>query len=511
VAAVISSAVFGRMPHIEDSVAQLFQARIFAQGRLWAPSHSLRAFFDYTHMINDGRWYSQYPPGQALLLVPGVLTGAAWLTNPILGGLGVLGTYLPARECFDRRIASVAALLGMLSPFLVLMSSEFMSHAAGFCLLTFVLYFFLRARRSGRPGPALAAGGLLALAVLVRPYTAAAFAAPVFLFEIWRLYRERGAGVRPLALAAGGLLVGLLLYALYNLGTTGDPLLPGYIKLYGPGHGLGFGHSGWGPPHTPRRGLLAAWHEVAALNSWLLEWPLTSLWPLALALVLPRPPQARGGIGLLAVIPASLLLAYAFYWYHDLCFGPRYVYEALAPLLILSAVGLVRGGDLWRRYLRPGRPAAAGLASTLLVVGALSAYAALVPVPALFSSPIALEGLAPDDPVRAADYFRHFGRNFWGVSPHLRDLVRERHLERALVFCRFQEPKGPGPAFQHLWFGSAFALEEPDPARAAVIFARDLGEENQRLAALHPDRRTYLYVGTIEQGELREIDLAPRR
>jgi hypothetical protein len=59
----MSHFVFDQIPHVQDSIAQLFQAKIFASGRLYATSHPLREFFDYTHMINNGKWYSQYPPG----------------------------------------------------------------------------------------------------------------------------------------------------------------------------------------------------------------------------------------------------------------------------------------------------------------------------------------------------------------------------------------------------------------------------------------------------------------
>ena len=58
------------------------------------PSPPFREFFDYAHMINDGRWYCQYPPGHSLLLVPGVWLGVPWLVNPILGGLSVYGVFL---------------------------------------------------------------------------------------------------------------------------------------------------------------------------------------------------------------------------------------------------------------------------------------------------------------------------------------------------------------------------------------------------------------------------------
>ena len=52
-----------------------------------------------------------------------------------------------------------------------------------------------------------------------------------------------------------------------------------------------------------------------------------------------------------------------------------------------------------------------------------------------------------------------------------------------------------------LWFGSAFAWEDPDLSGAEVILAQDRGAEDGKLAALFPGRRVYLYTGSIESGE----------
>ena len=55
--------LFEHIPHVADSVDQVFHAKIFLLGKLTVPSPEPRELFDFTLMINNGRWYSQYPPG----------------------------------------------------------------------------------------------------------------------------------------------------------------------------------------------------------------------------------------------------------------------------------------------------------------------------------------------------------------------------------------------------------------------------------------------------------------
>ena len=502
-AALISDQVFGRIPHVQDSIAQLFQARIFAHGRLWWPAPPAPEFFEYTHMIlGEGRWYSQYPPGHPLLLMVGVWIGAPWLINPILAGFSTAGACLLARELFDTAVARATGLLALVSPFLLLMAGEFMSHVGGLFALTWFLLFLFRTLRSGRIAHGLAAGGFLALAVLVRPYTALGLGGPFLIYAGWRLLRE-GRRLIPagVCLAAGG-LAGAILLGLYNWGTTGDPLLPGYIKLYGESHGLGFGKGSWGPPHTLLRGLRAAGQNLTALNTRLFEWPLSSLWPLVISLIPFGEHRSLSRRWLLAAGLLGLLLVHLFYWYHDLCFGPRYLYEALGPILILSAFGLVASGR-WladRLYPRAGGWLRL-LPGTLLVLG-LVVYSLAVRVPVLFRMSPEAAAAEPGAGPRLASYFQRFGLEFWGVSPYLGRFVERQVDPPALVFVRSLEPEFPVPQMRHLWFGSAFARIDPDFRSAGVVYARDLGDEDRRLAELFPERSVYLYIGTIEQGRL---------
>jgi hypothetical protein len=505
-AAIVSSAVFGRIPHVQDSIAQLFQARILAGGRLWAPAPPLPEFFAAAHtVLRYGRWFAQYPPGHSLLLVPGVWLGVPWLVNPLLGGLAIVGVYFLALELFDRAVARVSVALGVLSPFLLLMSSEFMAHAGSFAALTFFLLFYLRAIRRRRSRDAIAAGAALGLAILIRPYSAFGVALPVMAHAAWRLLRERGAAVRPLACIAGGALAGVALLLLYNWGTTGNPLRFGYTELYGPSHGLGFGKGTWGPPHTLERGLRGAWRSLVALNGRLFEWPVSSLWPAALGVLLPsqRYPALRR-VGL-ALIPLSLLGVHVFYWYHDLCFGPRYAYEALAPILILSAVGLIVGSRWAATRLLPHRGGRDATRIGLLVAVMCFAVGGAARWPRLFQAPAGVAALPPESPVRQGSYFRYFGREFWGVGPYLGELVARQVREPALVFVRFREPQGDLLPIRHLSFGSAFVRQSPYLDRARVIYAHDRGARNAELMARYPRRKAYLYRGSLQSGTLEEL------
>lgn len=577
-AAVLSQRVFAGMPHVQDSIAQLFQARIFAEGMLRAPAPALPEFFQYHHMIlQDGRWWSQYPPGHPAVLLVGVLLGAPWLVDPLMGGLFVVALVLLGPELFGagsagtiggggsggpaavaagsgarrrdpewhRRgvlVGRVAGVLALVSPFFLLMSAEFMSHPTALAGATWGLYGYVRLVRTGSLGSGLLAGAGFALALLSRPYSAVGVAVPVAVHAAATLVRvRRQPGARPLRtpswlamLGAAG--AGAVLLLVYNQVTNGAPLRFGYEVLYGPAHGLGFGKGSWGTVHTFTRGLAQTWTQLSALSGRLFEWPGTSLWPLALGL-LPGPRLAlRWG---LLLFPLMLLGVHVVYWYSDLCFGPRYVYEALAPLLLLSAFGLVRAGE-WLAVRLPAGGARGGtrasfghagggarggrlardggaegtpgpvfgrfaLVITLLLVALPTVLGLVTRWPRLFAPPAQFASAQPGSPLRAASYFQFFGSNYWGVGPHLAREAERSVTRPALVFVHFAEPTIDHPTLRYLQYGCAFAWQEPNLAEADVVWARDLGAQNEALVREFPGRNVYLYEGNVESGTLRRV------
>jgi 4-amino-4-deoxy-L-arabinose transferase-like glycosyltransferase len=401
-------------------------------------------------VVNNGRWFSQYTPGHALLLAVGDRAGAPWLVNPVLGALTISALYLLGREVYGRGAATVAVLLLAVSPFFVLMSSEYYSHATSLLFLILFLYQYARVLSAGGTWPALAAGACLGVAMFARPLSALAVALPCAAHALVMISRDiDGARLRRLGLIALVTLgfVGLILA--YNRATTGALLTFGYAQADGLQFGLG-GRSDW----------FRAFSRVIALNNDLLGWPIPALTLAAAAFFAARPSQWDY---LFAAIFASLCGAYGPTGYPDREFGPRYLYEAIGPLLLLSARGLsVLPEAVGRFAVTP--PSVAAVRS----VAGVGVLLALVFAGA-FSWPTRLG---------------FYGSPAWRWAyPHEAALrVRAADLDQALVFVR-GEP---------LW--RALFLENPLPwtDRARAIYARDRGAENGQLMAQYPHRRYFI-------------------
>ena len=462
---LISLLVFEHLPHIQDSISQLFQARIFASGRIHLPSPRFPDFFDYTHIINNGRWYSQYPWLHSFLLMLFEFVKAPWLVNPLCGTLTLPVIYRLGRELYDERTGRLATIFAALSPFIFNMSSEFMNHASALLFASLFLLFFFRTISQQRPlaSPVLA-GISLGLVANIRPYTALAIGAPFAVYSLIMFFRSpRRLLLRLLLLLLSTLLVTSLVFV-YNWIANGSPTLFGYVVKWGPGHEVGFGHSGWGPPHTPYQGLLNTGNNLNLLNKFLFELPFP-------ALVLPLIPFALGTKNrndwLLFFCFLSLLSAYFFYWFHNLCFGPRFLYESAAALLLLSARGVRLLPELLKR-------------TCWLAVdqNAVSRFYARALVPALlFFAGIALPPL------------ERTYHTYGGVSAIVHRTVKRAGLKNALVFC---DHFGNGFSYNRL------TLDGP------VVYCRDLGFMNPVLTLAYPDRR-YYYARADTLIELKDL------
>jgi 4-amino-4-deoxy-L-arabinose transferase-like glycosyltransferase len=332
---VVSTFAFARRPLLVDSIAQLFQARVFASGQLWAPAPPFEAFFAAENMVVDGgRWYSQYPPGHAAALTPGVLAGVPWLIPILMTAATAWLLFGFTRRVYDRRTARLTLLLALLSPFFWFMGASYMNHVSA--LFFVALFLALFARWEGKGGVAWLAGAGLALgaAFLSRPLTAIAVGmvfAIVALVSVWR------ARARPLHLLAGlgGVAVCAGLFLVYNALTTGDPLQPGYMKLWGDDHGLGFHSTPYGGAHTPLIGLQSQLVDLALLNSFLFEWGIPALLPLGFFLAAGLANHRWDGRLVLGFL--AIPIAYFLYWHRDAFLGPRFLYSTLAFVLPLTS------------------------------------------------------------------------------------------------------------------------------------------------------------------------------
>jgi len=377
---LVSTLAFEQRPQLVDSVIQLFQAKIFASGALAAPAPAGPEFFVTQHMIvGAGGWYSQYPPGHSALLALGVLAGAAWVV-PILLSLGAAALLAGfARRAYDEATARLTLLLLVLAPFFWFMGASFMSHVSSLAGVCGFLYCFARWENEERLALLAVAGASLGGAFLSRPVEALAVGAVFGAVLVAGAVRDRR--WQPLVVCGAGFLVVASLYLAFNAATTGSPLRPGYIELWGSSHGLGFHESPWGERHTPAAGLRNAALDLSLLGVFLFEWPLPALWPLGIALAagwLSR----RWDLRLLAaflVVPAANI----FYWHRDTFLGPRFLHVTLAFVIPLTARALVEGARRLRgrKWKPPGLPAVdvAGWVFLVLLLSALYAVAYAIP------------------------------------------------------------------------------------------------------------------------------------
>lgn len=454
-AAIISTSVFERIPHVQDSIAQLFHAKILARGHLTAPSPPLPQFFTQQHVIvAAGRWYSQYPPGHIGVLALGVLAGAPWLVNPLLGALTVVTLYFVGRELWDDRTGRLCAVLGLLSPFVLFMSSEFMNHASALLGTTLFILCFARSLRLSSVLWGLAAGLALGFVGTIRPFSAAGVALPFAVFGLWQLLacRRRQLLAPVLAMCAGvGVMVGLLLA--FNSATNGSALVFGYHVLWGRGHDPGFGHSGWGEPHTPLAGLLNTFENLVGLNQYLFEWPFPSLLFVAMLFAL----RARNRWDALLLASGVSLAVFQFcYWYQDLCFGPRFLYEASVTWLALTARGMLAAFD---KVAGEPDPTVRGRRHRFLVSVLAVGWAI---------------GLGISVPARVRDY----ADAYWGVDRTLLNALERQHIREGLVFVK--------SAYGAVLPANSPWLDQP------LIFAIDMNQRNQRLMRLFPQASAWL-------------------
>jgi hypothetical protein len=454
-AGLIADRLLERMPHVQDSVGYLFQARVFARGALWAPTPALPDFFDHEFVVRTAeRWFAKYPPGFPALLALGVLAGVPWLVNPLAAGLSVVATYLIGQRTAGRGVGLLAGLLLAISPFFLILAGSHMAHTTGLLFgLLFVLAYVEMERGSRRA--AFAAGLALGIDMLIRPWTAAMIAAPFGLDLLLRRRRAPGSARAGALWLALGLAPAPLVYGAYNWILAGSPLTS-TMELWWSFDRIGFGQDKGIAGHTPLNGLYNTVWNLSLLAVHTFGWPAIATFALALVPFAAGRPSRWDRLFLAGWL--CLMLGYFFWWADGVMYGPRFYHEATGFLALLTARGLASLGRLGGA---PGRALAGALLVLLLAVN-LSLY-----------MPVQLAAL--------------HGYNY--VSHRKLDAVERAGIHNAVVFVDTGRPN-------EWWeYGMVFSANSPW-LDTDVIYARDLGPLDRHLMAHYPGRAFYRLVGT---------------
>jgi hypothetical protein len=365
--AIISAQIFEHVPHSEDEVAYIFQAKVFAQNRLTVPTPAFDDVFWSPFVVDyQGQRFGKYHPGWPLLLSLGVRLKASWLVNAVLGPATLaLIAWLGHRfYCDDRRdsacyVGVLAAGLGLLTPGFLFLSSSLLSHSASLFWATLALVgtFLLSTNRDAwcvvrkekretgsyahrkRPLYAALIGLALGAAFITRPFAALGIGVPIGIFLLVLIRRHELSWTDLLWLILGGLPVAALL-PLYWWAISGDPTFSGYVLVWP------YDRIGFGPDIGPQGYTL---HDAITINTRLkLTVLATGLfgWPgWSNLLFLPIPflaQKVRRWDWLLLGTLLGVITVHIFYWAFGGADGgfPRYYYDALPALLLLTARGL---------------------------------------------------------------------------------------------------------------------------------------------------------------------------
>ena len=332
----ISHFIFSAKPLLTDEIVQLFQGRIFASGRLWAPAAPYPEFTSAINVIDwGGKVYGQFPAGGPAMLAVGTLLHAEWLVGPIVGALGVYAFARLLRIIEVRDGVSLAALLLFaFAPFCAFLNGSMMNHVTTTTWLVVAALALAHATRTADviPRAAFLTGLCFGIAATIRPLDAASFALPAGGWLAWRALRGGAPHWRALLWSGLGIAIPLAALLAVNSAQSGHPLEFGYITMWGASHELGFHEAPWGFPHTPARGLELINLYFLRLQGYFLETPVPSLLFATAALALTRALTAFDRVMLIGC--ALLVLGYFAYWHDGFYLGPRFLLP-LTPWLAL--------------------------------------------------------------------------------------------------------------------------------------------------------------------------------
>jgi hypothetical protein len=350
VAYIVTETVFEAIPHLEDEFAFVWQAEVLAQGKISIPSPEYHRSFLIPFVVDhEGQRFGKYPLGWPAVLALGVMVGARALVNPLLAGLGVWLTYSLGKHVFGPLVGVVAALLTITSPFFLVNSGSLLSHPLGLVLSAGLVLAWLKAfgdRASPRRWSfTILAAVLLAALILARPFTAVAVAFPlavhgglIFLFNPSGRQQRLQTRIHLLVFGLIVLALGSLHFA-WQYSVTGDPFLNPYT-LWWPydkvGFGPGVGRTDDG--HNLRIAWINTRYSLQAGERDLFGWGRYSwiLLPVGFLAVL-----RNWKAWLVGLIYPSLVLFHLAYWVGSALFGPRYYYEGLYSVTLLTAAGIV--------------------------------------------------------------------------------------------------------------------------------------------------------------------------
>ena len=208
------------VPIVHDEAGYVLQAQIFARGMWAAPAPPLPHFFEQFHVFVSPVLAPKYPPGHAILLIPGVLLGLPGLMPVVFNGLTGALLFALVRRLSNPWVGLLAWFLWLVAPANLFFRQSYFSEVSTGFLMLLAWWYLLDWRESGTMRSLLIVSAAVGWSGITRPLTALAFAIPILVYVLWQGWRRR-AWKQLVAGAAVGTVI-VLLSPLQSVRVTGD-------------------------------------------------------------------------------------------------------------------------------------------------------------------------------------------------------------------------------------------------------------------------------------------------
>lgn len=454
-------------PQVHDEQAYVLQAQIFARGWWTGQPPPIREFFEQTHVFVEPRLAAKYPPGNSLLLVPGIWLGLPGLMPALFtaaaGGL----LFAIVRRLTDPWLATLTWALWSTSTTSLFWRASYYSQNADTALWLLALWGLVQWKGGGKVSSLILAVCVFAWMYLTRPLTAVALAAPAGVVLLAIAWRRGLFGQMGVALAAAAPL--LLLNPVWHQRTLGDWRINPYTEYsrqYMPFEKPGFAVDRTPParvtlPHIWIDQRFLPYHEqhrLSALPAILpariiaLGLALGEHWRIGLVVLFAVGAiRAGGAVGFAMASILCLLLAHLVYAHPAR--WTLYYAEVFPAFFFVAGYGLMEFARAIFKLDGPRLGAAVGIGLVCMAPWCvLDVWRA--------------RGLSDD-----RNQFHYRARNVLATLPE----------HPAIVFVQYPPDH---------WHGNSLVMNTPDYRTAPIWVVYDRGTDNERLLATS-DRAAY--------------------